>query len=188
MTTKIRIEEILSIPGRGHYILVRPTISGQEITWTEKVYLGNVELDRFLEVPKKAKENGDVDLDLYIVKLKNDHEVFRLQENTIVELVPGKQPCLPPWHFADKGLNNQLNLEISRGHVLYGKDIKTIATRQDNDDVLFAVFDSEFKYAKVHLTWSQSRLTDTNYSMTKTYKDWEDVYENLFIPDSKDWE
>jgi hypothetical protein len=88
----------------------------------------------------------------------------------------------------DKGLTNQLEKEISRGHILYGRDVKTIARRQDNDDVLFAVFDSDFKYARVHLTWSQSRQTDKDYPTTTTYKDWSDVYENLFIPDNKDWE
>jgi len=129
MTTKLRIEKILSIAGQGQYVLVRPTVSGQELTLTEKTYLDNVELDQYLDIPRKLKENGDLDLELYSVKLKNDHDVFRLKENTIVELVPGKQPCLTPWHFADKRLNNQLEKEISRGHILYGKDVKTIARR-----------------------------------------------------------
>ncbi|SKC42140.1 hypothetical protein [Ohtaekwangia koreensis] len=188
MATKLKIEKILSIAGQGQYLLVRPIISGQEITLTEKIYLDNIELDQYLDAPRKLKENGELDLDLYSVKLKNDHEVFRLKENTIVDLIPGKQPCLTPWHFADKGLNNQLEKEISRGHILYGKDVTTVARRQDNDDVLFAVFDSDFKYARVHLTWSQSKLAGTDYPTTRTYKDWDDVYENLFIPDNNDWE
>ncbi|MBT1696416.1 hypothetical protein KK083_05985 [Fulvivirgaceae bacterium PWU4] len=187
MTTKLKIERILPVAGQGQYILVRPTVSGQEFTISEKTYLGNVELDKHLDIPGKIKENGDPDVDLYSVKLKNDHEVFRLKEDTIVELVPGNLPCLPPWHFVDSGLNNQLEKEIGRGHVLYGRDVKTIARRQDNDDVLFAVFDAGFKYAKVHLTWSQSKLVDNCYPMTKTYRDWADVYENLFVPDNKDW-
>jgi hypothetical protein len=186
--TKFKIEKILSIAGQGQYILLRPIISGQKFTLIEKAYLDNVELEPHSDIPRKLKENGEIDLDLYSVKLKNNHEVFRLKENTIVELVPGNQPCLTPWHFTDKGLNIQLEKEISRGHILYGKDVKTIARRQDNDDVLFAVFDSDFKYARVHLTWSQSKLTDTDYPTTKTYKDWEDVYENLFVPDNKDWD
>jgi hypothetical protein len=188
MTTKMRIEKILPVAGQGQYILVRPIIPGQEIKLTETTYLDNIELDQYLDIPRKIKENGEQDLDLYSVKLKNDHEVFRLKEKAIVELIPGQQPCLIPWHFVDKGLNNQLEKEISRGHILYGKVVKTIARRQDNDDVLFAVFDSDFKYTKVHLTWSQSKLTETDYPLTKTYKDWQDVYENLFIPDNKDWE
>ena len=188
MTTKFKIEKILPIEGHGHYILLRPTILGQTFKLTERTYLNNVELEHYLDIPRKLKENGELDLDLYSVKLKNDHEIFRLRESTIVELIPGDQPCLTPWHFVDKGLTNQLEKEISRGHILYGRDVKTIARRQDNDDVLFAVFDSDFKYARVHLTWSQSRQTDKDYPTTTTYKDWSDVYENLFIPDNKDWE
>lgn len=186
MTTKLKIERILPVAGQGQYILVRPTVSGQKLIISEKTYLDNVELDKYLDIPGKLKENGD--LDLYSVKLKNDHEVSRLKENTIVELIPGNLPCLPPWHFVDRGLNNQLEKEISRGHILYGKDVKTIARRQDNDDVLFAIFDADFKYAKVHLTWSQSKPVDNSYPTTKTYKDWADVHENVFSPDNKNWD
>ena len=175
MTIKLKIEKILSIAGRGQYVFVRPTVSGQEFTISEKTYLDNVELDQYLDIPRKLKENGDPDLDVYSVKLKNDHEVFRLKENTIVELIPGNLPCLPPWDLAHRGLNNQLEKEISRGHILYGKDTKTIAIRRDNDDVLFAVFDADFKYAKVYLTWSRSKLSDNSYPIIKTY------------PDNKDW-
>jgi hypothetical protein len=106
MATKFKIEKILSIAGRGHYILVRPVISGQQFKWNEKTYLDNVELEQYLDIPRKIKENGEPDLDLYSVRLKNDHEVFRLNENTIVDLIPGNQPCLTPWHFVDRGLNN----------------------------------------------------------------------------------
>lgn len=105
MTTKLKIERILPVAGQGQYILVRPTVSGQKFTISEKTYLGNVALDKYVDMPRKLEENGDLDVDLYSVKLKNDHEVFRLKENTIVELIPGNLPCLPPWHFVDRGLN-----------------------------------------------------------------------------------
>jgi hypothetical protein len=188
MTTKLIIEKILPNTGHGQYVLVRSTVAGHEFSVAEKTFLENVELEKYLDTPGNRKEDGDLDLDLFSVKLKNAHEVYRLKENTIVELIPGNLPCLPPWHFADNGLNRQLEKELSRGHILFGKDVKTIARRQDNDDVLFAVFDSDFKYAKVHLTWSQSKSNDIFYPTTTTYMDWNDVYNNLFIPDNKDWE
>ena len=87
MATKWKIEKIVSIVGQGQFIFIRPAISGQEIVITEKTYLGNVELDQYLDIPRKLNENGDLDLELYSVKLKNDHEVFRLKENTIVDLI-----------------------------------------------------------------------------------------------------
>jgi hypothetical protein len=188
MTTNLTIEKILPIKGHGQYVLVRPTISGQKFSISGKTFLDNVELDNYLDIPRKTKENGDLDLDLYSVRLKNDHEAYRLKEKAVVELIPGNLPCLPPWHFVDEGLNSQLEREINRGHILYGKDVKTIARRQDNDDVLFAVFDSDFKYAKVHLTWSQSKSSDSTYPTTSTYKDWTDIYENVIIPANKDWD
>lgn len=178
----------MPLKGHGVYIFVRSVVSGQNFKVTENTYLNNVELEPYLDIPRKVKENGELDLDLCALKLKNDHEAFRLKENTVVDLIPDKQPCLMPWDFANKELNSQLEREISPGHVLYGKDVKTIARRRDNDHVLFAVFDSDFQYAKVHLTWSQSKVTDTNYPLTKTYSDWQDVYDNLFLPDNKSWE
>lgn len=97
-----------------------------------------------------------------------------------------KLHCLPPWHFADTELSNQLEREINPNHILYNKNVKTIARRQDNDDVLFEVLNADFKYAKVHLTWSQEVLADSEYPSTKTYKDLKDVYENLIVPDNKE--
>jgi hypothetical protein len=64
MTTKLKIEKILSIAGHGQYLLVRPVISGDEFRLTEKTYLDNVELDQYLDIPRKIKENGELDLDL----------------------------------------------------------------------------------------------------------------------------
>jgi hypothetical protein len=187
MATKVLIEKILPIEGHGQYVFVRPVIPGKQFFITEKTFLYNLELEPFLDAPRKIKEDGQPDLNLFAVRLKNTHEAFRLKEKSVVDLVPGDSPCLPPWHFADKGLSNQLQIEIGLGHILFGKEVKTIARRQDNDDVLFGVFDSDFKYAKVHLTWSNHQLTDTHYPSTITYKDWVDVYDRLIIPDNKDW-
>jgi len=185
MSTKLLIEKILPTSKHGQYVLVRLVNTSQQFTIIGKTFLDNVELEPFLDLPRKIKEDGRLDLSLFVVKLKDDHEAFRLKENSIVELIPGDSPCLPPWYFVEKGVTNQLQREISKGHVLFGKDVKTIARRKDNDDVLFAVFGSDFKYAKVHLTWSESTLKDTTSPATTTFKDWEDVYEHLFLPDSR---
>jgi len=99
-----------------------------------------------------------------------------------------KHEFLPPWHLTDTDLTIQLKREISRDHILYGKDLKTIARRHDNDDALFQIFNSDFEYAKVHLTWSQKPIKDSYWPATETFKDWQEAYENLIVPDSKDWE
>jgi len=140
-------------------------------------------------MPRKLDEKGEPRNDLFAFQLKNGEDNSKLKPNSVVELVPGDTlHYLKPWHADDTDLTVQLHTEINKKHILYGKPVKSIARRQDNDDVLFAVFDSEFKYARVHLTWSQSKLSDVSYHATKMYKDWEYVYQNLFIPDNKDWD
>ena len=95
---------------------------------------------------------------------------------------------LKPWHSDDTDLTVQLHREINKNHILYGKPVKTIARRQDNDDVLFEVDSADFKYSMVHLTWSQKILDDSRYPRTETYKNWEEVYKNRIIIDHQGWE
>lgn len=41
-----------------------------------------------------------------------------------------------PWYETDQDLTKQLKIEIDSNHVLADKKVKTIARRDDNDDVL----------------------------------------------------
>ena len=100
----------------------------------------------------------------------------------------GKIKFLKPWHATDENLAVQLNKEISTDHILYGKEVKTIARRQDNDDVLFKVTDPDFQYVMVHLTWSSKRHSNSDYPLTRTFKDVDEVYEKLILVDHNDWE
>lgn len=93
-----------------------------------------------------------------------------------------------PWYWDDTDLTKQLYREIPEKHVLFSKPIKTVGRRQDNDDVLFLLENGDFKYAVVHLTWSQKKLQDPNYPRTKLYKDWNDLYVNRILVDSNDFE
>jgi hypothetical protein len=188
MSIKLKIEKILPLQNRGHYLFVRTIEPEQNFRISNKSFIDNVELDNYLDIPRKLKENGEMETNLFTFRIKNIHEIHRLKENTVVELIPGDKPCVPPWHFTNKELAGQLNIEIDKGHILYGKDIKTIARRQDNDDVLFGVFEADFKYAMVHLTWSQVKLSNSDIPKVKTYIDWDDVHENLFIPSNMDFE
>lgn len=95
---------------------------------------------------------------------------------------------LKPWNPDDTDLTAQLQREINKEHILYGKAVKTVARRQDNDDVLFEVEGAAFKYAMVHLTWAQKTSDNAMYPRTETYKNWQDVYENRIIIDHKGWE
>jgi hypothetical protein len=73
-----------------------------------------------------------------------------------------------PWYWTDQDLTRQLVNEIGSNHVLYGKILKTLARRQDNDDVLFLV--NEQTFAVVHLTWSQQRHSERHWPKTQLYE------------------
>jgi hypothetical protein len=55
-------------------------------------------------------------------------------------------------------VSRQAKSEIGPGHPLVGKKLKTLARRQDCDDVLF-LLDGGPEVAVVHLTWSSRRET-----------------------------
>lgn len=69
---------------------------------------------------------------------------------------------LVPWHSVSNdpaqvaGMQRELKRELSAGHPLFDLPVKTLARRQDCDDVLFALEDGTGCVAVVHLTWTQS--------------------------------
>jgi hypothetical protein len=103
--------------------------------------------------------------------------------------LPDTTVMLPiPWHWGDTDMVKQLQIEINDDHVLANKVVKTIARRQDNDDVLFEIVNDEYKYAVVHLTWSQHTEISRDYPRTKLYKTWQDLYDNRIMVDHVDFE
>ena len=99
---------------------------------------------------------------------------------------PNHQIELPdPWHWIEIDFETELYRELPKGHILEGKSLKTIARRQDMDDFLFRIANTDFEYAIVHLTWSKE--TDTRWPRTELYKTWDDVYESRILPDSVDF-
>ena len=68
-------------------------------------------------------------------------------------------------------MERELIRELSAGHPLYGVPVRTLARRQDCDDVLFALSDGSGRVAVVHLTWTQSRPEQFPYPWTMLYPD-----------------
>lgn len=91
-----------------------------------------------------------------------------------------------PWYWTEHGLTDQLEKEISITHVLYGKIIKTLARRQDNDDVLFLV-DNE-KFAVVHLTWTRQQHIDNRWPATQLFDNWDDLFQKRIVKDKEGFE
>jgi hypothetical protein len=91
-----------------------------------------------------------------------------------------------PWYWTEQDLTDQLEREIGKTHVLHGKTTKTLARRQDNDDVLFLV-DNE-KFAVVHLTWASQRQTDNRWPTTQLFDNWDDLYHKRILKDKEEFE
>ena len=77
---------------------------------------------------------------------------------------------LEPWHGPPgntSALEKELVLEVSRGHPLFGRKMRAVAQRQDNDDVLFVSEDGlQEIVAVVHLTWSLRAEVDPQLPRT----------------------
>lgn len=189
MAVQFEIESVIKVTNRGYYVFARHLTPEQNFIVTDKSFLGGVELAKYLDIPRVIKDNGELRHDLFAFHLKKDEDNSKLKPKTIVELIPGETlHYLKPWYSTDTDLTVQLHREINKNHILYGKLFKTIARRQDNDDALFEVANADFKYAMVHLTWAQKTLDDSKYPSTKTYRNWQDVYENRIIKDHEGWE
>jgi hypothetical protein len=92
-----------------------------------------------------------------------------------------------PWYETDQDLTQQLKLEIASNHDLADKKVKTLAIRDDNDDVLYKILDEDSTYAIVHLTWKQSKHTNTMWPRTRIFKSSQKVQEQI-NKDNLDWE
>lgn len=189
MAVQFEIESVIKVSGRGYFVLARQVSPGQNFVVTDESFLGDVELSKYLDVPRATNDKGGQRHNLFAFRLKNDEDNSTLKPMTVVDLVPGDTlHYLKPWYPDNTDLVTQLNREINKDHLLYGKPVKTLARRQDNDDVLFEVGDTDFKYAAVHLTWAQKTSGDPKYPRTETYKNWQELYETRIVIDHQDWE
>lgn len=68
----------------------------------------------------------------------------------------------------------ELRKEIGAGHLLEGVRTLAVGKSAANDDVLFQLFDTEYEYALVHLTWNGKREGQNNWPYTQLYKTWDD--------------
>ena len=153
MAVQFEIESVVKVTNGGYYVLARHLTPGQPFVVTDKSFLGEAELAKYLDIPRANNDKEEQRYDLFVFHLKNDEDNTKLKPKTVVELIPGDTlRFLKPWHSAEVDLTGQLHKEIGEKHILYNKSVKTIARRQDNDDVLFEVDGADFRYATVHLT------------------------------------
>ncbi|MGJ4959559.1 hypothetical protein ACQR1H_28240 [Bradyrhizobium sp. HKCCYLRH2015] len=82
-----------------------------------------------------------------------------------------------PWYWlTDDHLRATFEVELARelapGHALANLPVRSIAKRDDCDDVLVMLNDG--RVAAVHLTWSGRRDADTRWPTTVIYESLED--------------
>lgn len=71
------------------------------------------------------------------------------------------------------GIEAELCREMPASHVLASTRYRLIGVCEDYyDDFLFEVSEAEFRFAAVHLTWSEER--DPTWPATSVYHSWED--------------
>lgn len=73
---------------------------------------------------------------------------------------------------------DELYKEVSDKHILFGKKCVAVAKRDDCDDILFLVQNSEIKYAIVHLTWNSGLESHSLFPMTRTFCSIEELIED----------
>ena len=98
-----------------------------------------------------------------------------------------KVKFLKPWEepIKSKPFLRELNRELSRKHILYGKEMEVIAKRQDNDDILVKITAGKSYFAVVHLTWSCKIEKNPTYPLTRIFNDLKEWIELCMVPDNK---
>lgn len=97
---------------------------------------------------------------------------------------------ITPWETINRlswaeGLEKELHKELAPTHPLFGLKAQAVATRSDNDDVLFLLPNQQM--AVVHLTWrqKQEQLPWPGYALYPTPLA---CWQQHLLPDMEDWE
>jgi hypothetical protein len=92
---------------------------------------------------------------------------------------------LDPWYPVNDpavraGLEEQLRVEISERHDLFGEIAQLVARRNDTDDALFALQNG--RVAEVHLTWSKKAEQDPRWPVTAIFNSMEEWRQESMMP------
>lgn len=86
---RFEIEGIFKIKSRNKvYILAKLLDLDQKCTLTDKSRLGNVEIEKWFDIPRAHDNDGNLRSDLFAFAMKRSEDESKLQINQVVELVP----------------------------------------------------------------------------------------------------
>ena len=103
--------------------------------------------------------------------------------------IPNGFKFLIPWRIIEEPhgvqdrserLSARLQSEVPEKHVLYGLKVRAVATRVDQDDVLFEIEGGHMPLAVVHMTWRKE--TDPHWPRTKLFPSWDDWVRDDMLP------
>jgi hypothetical protein len=83
---EFEIVQVLSVKDDYQYIFARQIELGHDFTVKAGTYLGNVELDEYIDMPRALDENGQQRHDLFIFKPKHHIDKSQLSNGMIVRL------------------------------------------------------------------------------------------------------
>lgn len=95
---------------------------------------------------------------------------------------------LPPWAAVRDHADNlvkELYKELTAWHPLYSMKARAIAQRMDTDDVLFEVDSPDFRYAVVHLSWSDVPEHDSRWPTTEVFDTFQHWIDGRMMPDNQ---
>ena len=126
-------------------------------------------------------------------------------EEEEVETDPSLPRLREPWYrVSDPCFVKELRREMCPQHILYGVQVKTVARRFDNDDVLFELTDHthtlvgspsppinspilNLRKAMVHLTWGGLE-TDPAWPSTGLFSTWAQWIDQIMVPEADERE
>jgi len=104
-----------------------------------------------------------------------------------------KQSFIEPWNAIEEyppsvgiALEREAHIELAEDHPLHGFKLKAVARREDCDDVLFQIAESD-TVAVVHLTWS-GKLERSPWPRAKIYESMEAFSVQRMEVDASNWE
>jgi len=104
-------------------------------------------------------------------------------------MIPSGFEILPPWTVLPDdraaALTTLLSRDLPRGHALYRMTLRAVASRTDQDDVLFELESSSMRLAVVHMTWRVE--TDPQWPSTNLFCDWQEWAAQDMYPSHDDF-
>jgi hypothetical protein len=83
---EFEIIQVLDLKERGQYIFARQVQPEQDFTVRPGTYLGSIELDEYLEMPRALDDKCFQQNDLFTFKSKHQINKFDFAEGTVVQL------------------------------------------------------------------------------------------------------